>query len=285
MTDLRLHKIKISGPDINREFEVEETLAAQVYQGLAKMGSNEKQIVTTAFQNQSFQTLDQKLSPQEYLVQVNAKTNPEKIVAFTKYLMNTGLQSVELTELRLQFQNAREPIPGNFGRDVAKAVRAGWIAQGSDGKYYVTNTGEGLLESKFSSKKKDGVRLKSKTTVASKKALFMETPLRKEVEQLSLDPSLSEFPNYHELIKRADKILWLLAKAKSLGIDKLNQKEITFLSEKIGDHIPRKSISSLILPYIGEKLYAPIESGVRYLKILAKGENYLKDLFGGVTER
>lgn len=277
MTDnkLKLHKINISGPDINREFEVDETLAAQVYQGLIKLTSGSGQTYKANLQNQQGLILEQNLSPQEYLIQANAKTNPEKILAFTKYLIDLGQHAITLTELRLLFQKARESIPGNFGRDVAKSIRLGWIAQGTDLKYYVTNLGEQILESKFSSEK----RTIQKTVKRTGKALFVETPLRKEVEQMALDPKLEGFPDYHDLSKSADKILWLLAKAISLNLDKLNQKEITFLSERIGDHIPRKSISALVIPFTKRKrLYTPVEGGVRYLKILDEGKRYLKTL-------
>lgn len=271
------HKIIISGPIINFNIEVDGVVAAQVYQGLAKLASKGFEPPESTHDDKTQSLVLGQMSPQEYLIEVHAKTNPEKILAFAQLLKDGGISSVETGELRLQFQKASEPVPANFKRDFIKAVRSGWIARGTNEKYYVTNLGTQALESKFSIENKTGS--KTVRTRKAAKPLFIETPLRKEIEQMVTEPTFVGFPDYHDLSKGADKILWLLAKAKSLGQDKLNQKEVTFLSEKIGDYIPRKSISSLAIPHIRVKrLYMPIENGVRYLKILDEGEKYLKSL-------
>ena len=58
-------------------------------------------------------------------------------------------------DIRSRFITAREPPPGNFGRDFAVAERNGWIAEvhGKKNRYYVTAKGAQAINNNFSNGK------------------------------------------------------------------------------------------------------------------------------------
>lgn len=274
-----VHKITISGPVINYDVDVEGTVAAQVYQGLEKLinvANGNPEEVGGPLELPKSSVLSTNISPKEYLMSVDATTNPQKILAFAKYLTDKGQESVGVDELRLQFQNAREPIPAYLVRDLGVAIKKAWIAPTSSGKgYYVTNTGEKVLESKFSGTEKN----KTKSTRKARNVSFTEVKIDPKVIESKIDTDLAGFPSFMDLYTSGDKILWILAKAKTLGLDRLNQKEVEYLTDKLGDHIPRKSISGVLIAHIRNKrLFTPLEDGARYLKILNPGLDYLKTI-------
>jgi hypothetical protein len=100
-------------------------------------------------------------SLREYLDDVEAKRNPDKILAVAKYLSNQTGKNFTRAEVRGLFQQAAEPVPGNYGRDFRWTVRNGWLApvSGSKGQFYVTDAGDKALAAKFSAeiKRKTGV--------------------------------------------------------------------------------------------------------------------------------
>jgi hypothetical protein len=89
----------------------------------------------------------------EFLSEVGAKRNPDRIVAFGVYLEDyVGKRPFTRDDIRSQFGRAGEPMPGNFARDFGWAISNRWIAEvdGSKDKFFVTNTGHKALEAKFS---------------------------------------------------------------------------------------------------------------------------------------
>lgn len=90
-------------------------------------------------------------SLREYMAEVEASRNPEKILAIGAYLMASGQDAFTRDQVKSQFQSAGEPVPGNYPRDFTLTVAAGWIAErpGSPGQYYVTNTGRKALNDQF----------------------------------------------------------------------------------------------------------------------------------------
>lgn len=279
--DSKSHKVVISGPDLNYEVEVDDIVAAQVYQGLKKISLDRS---TRPFdQNSTLVSnlsnpldISMNMSVREYLIEVNAKTNPQKILAFAKYLISKGNEFADIQELKLQFQNAQEPIPVHFARDFAIAVKKAWVAYSSDkSKCYVTNTGQRMIDSKFS--ELDKVKSKKPRKVGN--STFTEVKINDKVQNQSIDIELLGSPNYLEMNTLGDKILWILAKMKSLDVLRLNQKEIEYLSHKLGDNIPRKSITAVLETHKKNgRLYTPETNGVKYIEILRQGEEYVKNL-------
>lgn len=100
-------------------------------------------------------------SLREYLDEVGATRNPDKILAVAKFHAKETGKEFTQDEVKSRFPDAAERVPGNFTRDFHWAVRNGWIAPSltSRGEYYVTDTGDEALEEKFSAeiKRKTGV--------------------------------------------------------------------------------------------------------------------------------
>jgi hypothetical protein len=88
-------------------------------------------------------------SAREALDLSGAKTNPEKIVALGQYVLQDGGETFKVEDVKAQFRRARETAPGNFSRDLAVAVKEGWIAQGDGDEYYVTNKIQGIFDGDF----------------------------------------------------------------------------------------------------------------------------------------
>jgi hypothetical protein len=115
---------------------------------------------------------DTSLSIGEYVESHNAKTIPAKVTAIGNYLHEQDKATTfTKQELLDGFENANEPSPAYFERDVRKAIGAKWIAskRGEKDTYYVTGTGKKALGANFG---KTGGRLprraRRKTTTAKK---------------------------------------------------------------------------------------------------------------------
>lgn len=91
-------------------------------------------------------------SLREYLDAVEAKRNPDKILAVAKYISNETGKNFSRNDVKARFQTAAERVPANYGRDFWWAMKNGWIAEATDAKseYFVTDTGGKALEAKFS---------------------------------------------------------------------------------------------------------------------------------------
>lgn len=90
-------------------------------------------------------------SLREYLIDVEARRNPDKITAIGAFLTDRGQESFTRTDIRGQFRAAGEPVPANFARDFSLTLSSGWIAPDpeSPGGYFVTQTGRGAINKKF----------------------------------------------------------------------------------------------------------------------------------------
>ncbi len=95
----------------------------------------------------------ERVSVREYLDEVEAKRNPDKILAIGKYLVaHRNQRSFTSEQVKAQFRAAGEAIPGNFPRDLRWAITNGWMAEdhAAPGEYYVTSSGEAALTAHFS---------------------------------------------------------------------------------------------------------------------------------------
>jgi hypothetical protein len=102
------------------------------------------------------------MSLREYLDDVEAKRNPDKIVSIAEFLSSReGQHDFTSEDLKGRFRTAGEAPPGNFSRDFAWTVQNGWIAEDAQkaGVYYVTQRGKQAIEQKFSKevKKKSSI--------------------------------------------------------------------------------------------------------------------------------
>jgi hypothetical protein len=91
-------------------------------------------------------------SLREFLNEVEASRNLDKIVAIGAYLQNErGYDTFTPAQIKSEFRNAREAVPGNFPRDVRSAVAAGWLASSPEDPkaLYVTDSGHRAIEARF----------------------------------------------------------------------------------------------------------------------------------------
>jgi hypothetical protein len=81
------------------------------------------------------------------------KRNPDKILAIAAYLTDTrGMETFTPADVKKEFKNAAEPVPGNYPRDWQWAVNNGWLARDDEDptEFYVTGKGRDALAAKFS---------------------------------------------------------------------------------------------------------------------------------------
>lgn len=94
----------------------------------------------------------QALSLREYLDEVGAKRNPDKILAMGAYITEaTGIEEFSAEEVKNCFPKAAEKIPANYNRDFRWVISNGWIAENhqEEGRYYITKTGKQALSQSF----------------------------------------------------------------------------------------------------------------------------------------
>ncbi len=95
----------------------------------------------------------ERLSLREYLDDVQAKKNAEKIVAIAEFLI-THEAAEEFTKegILSRFRQAGETPPANFHRDFSLAVKSGWVAEdpAKSGSFFVTKKGRTAIEQRFS---------------------------------------------------------------------------------------------------------------------------------------
>lgn len=102
----------------------------------------------------------------EFVDEVGAQRNPEKIVAIGAYLVDhLGQDNFSREEVKSQFKNAGEGVPGNYPRDFRWAIIAGWIAPdpNTSGRFFVTDSGRDALTQKFPDEIRERTR-QAKTT-------------------------------------------------------------------------------------------------------------------------
>jgi hypothetical protein len=167
----RAYTVKITGPGVNVEQAVTQETAVNLIgialRGLSPVLPSGGSPVTSLPMTSTPGT---RLSLREYLDDVNARKNPEKILAIADYLtrINTGGQKETVTreEVRGAYKLAGEPVPANLPRDFLSTQSLGWIAadpRDPDG-YYVTRKGKQSLDNRFEGVTTTPIRRRRKTT-------------------------------------------------------------------------------------------------------------------------
>lgn len=272
------HKITVAGNIINfTDKEVSFEVALEIAKLANQSGSEASDVsknssITSAVDHVGHNLPN--IAPSEFIKKYKARANTEKILVFARYVQDVLKKEVISTEdIKIQFEKSREPLPGNFGRDFGRVINYGWLGESSlkKGNYYVTSSGSKTMDEGFSKK--------SQRTARPKGGKLAPTTISDEVKKLAIESEDNEFPSYFGVLSKADRMLWLVAKAKKMGIEKVNQKEVCYLSQKVGDDLPQKSISSYAE---GQRkkgyLTTPLDLGTRYLRILEEGNQYLRGL-------
>lgn len=158
------YKLTLGGDGLKIEREIPESLALQVVSLV--MGGHSAGIDISKPRFLTGQKLPiggVQMSLREFMDASGAKRNPEKIVAIGAYFkQQLGQEVFTRKEVKLQFKNAAEAVPGNYTRDFDWAVNNGWLAPnpGAPKDYYVTKTGFVAIENKFSDEIRQTTKLK-----------------------------------------------------------------------------------------------------------------------------
>ncbi|MFF1506077.1 hypothetical protein [Streptomyces sp. NPDC058326] len=222
-------------------------------------------------------------SPRHALGASGAKTAPEKITAFAAYLtLVEGRETFSHKDLRRLFERARERIPTHFSRDFDKAVRAGWIHEGTErGSYYLSDSLLNLLEDGYASHriKRTG---RTATSAATGHANSRRKPRTLTVpddfsEIDHIPTSLDGVPPYQQIKLKRDRLLWAIKLAKELGVPALKSTDVTWLTDKLGDAILTRDITATFkgLHRDGLANRSVIDNAMR---ITEKGDEYLAAL-------
>jgi hypothetical protein len=218
-------------------------------------------------------------NPREALDVTGAKNNAEKIVALAAYVLQDGeLDTFTLDTIRPLFRRAREATPGNLNRDLDTAVTAGWIADGDNkGELYLTARVENVLEIGFEAirSKRTASTVRPRTN-GTKKPRATKTPEAFEGVDIFAVP-MQGMPPYGSLKLKRDKLLWGAKLAKEMSMTGLDNKQVVWLTDKLGDGIPANDINGHFrgLQKPGYVNRSTIDNVIR---ITESGEAYLKSL-------
>ena len=152
----KMFSLRLSGEGINIEQQIEQRLALQVVQVV--MGGSSLAIAPQSVGAPPHVRSSDgvSLSLREHLDKIGASKKPEQIVTIGHYVCEIeGQSDFSRDDIRSRFITAREPPPGNFGRDFAVAIKNGWIAEvhGKKNRYYVTAKGTQAINNNFSNGK------------------------------------------------------------------------------------------------------------------------------------
>lgn len=143
-------RVKVEGPGINFTHEIDsEKIPAimAVCYGARSGGPSE---VPSMTQKNTQTRPGQEESLREYVNRLNPQYEAQRILTFAGYIKSYRGQGLfDRNAIKSLYREAQEVVPANLGRDIANAIRKGWIADDREkpGSFYVTNTGEKLLGS------------------------------------------------------------------------------------------------------------------------------------------
>jgi hypothetical protein len=155
--------LRLAGEGVSIEREIDQRAAFQVMQivmggGIAADTNSSSAInfSSTVAKEDAPPREREALSLREYLDRIGASKKPEQIATIAHYICDYEMQAdFSREDVRSRFLSAREPLPGNFGRDFAVAVKNGWVAEvhGKKNRFYVTAKGIQAIGNSFSNGK------------------------------------------------------------------------------------------------------------------------------------
>ncbi len=182
MGDQQVYSIKVSGPGIELEREVPREVGDQIVVMaltgvLPSLGEIKDLAAAQAPAGRELAPkaaglLSATVSIRDFMLDVLARRNPDKITAIGRYLkLYCGQDSFSEDDLVDMFSAAAEPFPKNLPRDLKWAIRAGWIAQqpGQGGRYYITNPGIMAVDQHFPREVVEKTRLPVKARQESRR--------------------------------------------------------------------------------------------------------------------
>jgi hypothetical protein len=156
--------LRLVGEGINVERQIDHRAALHVLQVVMTGGEAlATSPLSTGVNSDARVASGVTLSLREYLDKIGASKKPDQITTIAQYIgHHEGQEDFERDDIRSRFLAAREPLPGNFARDFAAALKNGWIAEvhGKKNRFYVTAKGTQAISNGFANEKVVSARRK-----------------------------------------------------------------------------------------------------------------------------
>ena len=155
------YKLTLKGDGITVERDISEELAKDIIAMILGRGvpqESQKSAIGSMAVSQQNHSQQQSISGaprkalREYLNEMDAKKNPQKILVIANYLVTfMGKETFSIADIRPQFKVASEPIPANLNRDFQIVSQNGWIAPDHSNRkmFFITKTGLDALKNRF----------------------------------------------------------------------------------------------------------------------------------------
>ncbi|MFS8100268.1 hypothetical protein LFM09_24360 [Lentzea alba] len=226
-------------------------------------------------------------NPREALDVSGAKTNAEKIVAFALYIAQEGgKDTFTPNDIKPLFKRARESAPQNFARDLAAAIKSGWVVESDEkNEYYIAAKASAALEVGFDGLRQTRGSNGSKTRQSGAKTSRNGKPSRKAINTVpeafkdveTIESTIDGIIDYHKVTKQVDRLLWAVYAAKRLGVPSVKNQDIVWLTDRLGDGIPTGNITKNF-QHLSKSNYLNRSLQDGSIRITPRGEEYLKSL-------
>ena len=145
--------LSLSGNGINLQREVDREIALRVINVILGGNAGAERPVADTRSASADLTVGVPLSLREYLDAVQPTKKVAQIVTIAHFMCeHEGAKDFAREDIRSRYAAAREPLPANFPRDFASALKIGWIAtvHGKSDRFYITSKGNLAVENRFS---------------------------------------------------------------------------------------------------------------------------------------
>lgn len=267
-------KITIEGEGLKYETSADILKASQIIAFLNAGERQEENSTSVVASNPGSLLPDNNSkSPREYIIELGAKTNPQKILAFAKYNCDKNqTESFDPTVIKSYFKKSGEPEPRNYSRDLKEAIRLRYIYEtdDNDGTFSITAHGNALLSKTFEGETKTSTKQKSQTLKKSS-----PQPTTEGLQNIEIATKKEGMPDYYKISTKSDRILWILYFAQLNSYAELSSQDISYIADKLMDNIPSKNISGLT-EYSLKKAYI-VKTNTGF-KLIHDGIEHLKSL-------
>lgn len=211
-------------------------------------------------------------SPTAALRQSGAKTNPEKITAFGRFLEISGRPDFSIADIKNQFSASSMPIPRNLPRDIRTAVRTGLLVTTENNNFKVSAAAKNVFDADYSFPKTQPAHTSSaapRRVNKQKPDIFMGIDV--------FPNEIPEFPDYSKMHISKDRILWAVYLAKTMNITNgLTVRELAWLTDELGAPVISKQISAAFTT-ARKQGFATRNTNDKRIMITSKGESYLRN--------
>jgi hypothetical protein len=145
MSSLEPFRVTLHGPGVQLDKQIDQAAALEILQVALGEVNGRGSAAEPRKGTEASEKQRPRLALREYLDAIDARSNPEKIVAFGSYLRDhVGQEDFTRDDMKASFRSAGESLPANLPRDFGSAAQHGWIAEdpAKAGRFYVTRKGD-----------------------------------------------------------------------------------------------------------------------------------------------